>query len=103
MKNARVHLLNTETEQKHSENVNAQSANTVKDDSEQVKIPCILDDPNEVKRGRQTEVNSLKEVGVMVTVKRSSTAKKRVIRTRWVDRVKDGSVMSRLVLEKVSW
>ena len=52
-----------------------------------------------MKKGRQKELNSLREVGVMKTVKRSSAAGKRVIQTRWVDREQDGCVKSSLVLK----
>ena len=45
--------------------------------------------------GRQKELNSLKEMGVMTAVKRTTAADKRVIQTRWVDREKDGCVKSR--------
>ena len=64
------------------------------DDSRQTKTPTILDDPKEVKKGRQKELNTLREVGLMTTVKRASAAGKRVIQMRWVDRGKDGCVKS---------
>ena len=59
----------------------------------------ILDDPKEVMKGRQKELNSLKEMGVVTAVKRTTATGKRVIQTRWVDREKDGCVKSRLVLK----
>ena len=57
----------------------------------------ILDDYEEMVKGRQKELNSLKEMGAMTVAKRSEAVGKRVIQTRWVDRVKDGRV--RLVLK----
>ena len=59
----------------------------------------ILDDPKEVMKGRQKELNSLKEMGVMTAAKKTAAAGKRVIQTRWVDREKDGCVKSGLVLK----
>ena len=50
-------------------------------------------------KGRQKELNSLKEMGTMTVVKRSEAVGKRTIQTRWVDREKDGRVKSRLVLK----
>ena len=52
-----------------------------------------------MKKGRQKELNSLKEMGVMTAVKRSEAAGKQVIKTRWVDPEKDGCVKSKLVLK----
>ena len=69
------------------------------EDSEQPKMLTILDDTKEVMKGRQKELNSLKEIGLMTAVKRTTAAGKRVIKTRWVDREKDGNVKSRLVLK----
>ena len=83
-------LLNDET---------GEEAKPWSDESEKVKILRILDDHKEVKKGRQKELNSLKEMGVMTDVKRSQAADKRVIQPRWVDREKDGCVKSRLVLK----
>ena len=68
-------------------------------DSEQPKMSTILDDPKEVMKGCQKELNSLKEMGVMTAAKKTAAAGKRVIQTRWVDREKDGCVKSRLVLK----
>ena len=62
----------------------------------------ILDDPKEVIKGRQKELNSLKGMGVMTAVKRTTAAGKRVIHTRWVVRAKDGCVQSRLVLKDIN-
>ena len=50
-------------------------------------------------KGRQKELNSLKEMGTMTVVKRTEAVGKRTIQTRWVDREKDGKVKSRLVLK----
>ena len=63
------------------------------------KILSVLDDHEEMTKGRQKELNSLKEMGAMTAVQRSEAAGKRVIQTRWVDREKDGRVKSRLVLK----
>ena len=63
-----------------------------------MKIVSVLDDYEEMTKGRQKELNSLEEMGALSAVKRSEEASKRVIQTRWVDREKDGRVKSRLVL-----
>ena len=68
------------------------------EDSEPPNMLTILDDPKEVMKRRQKELNSLKEVVVMSAVKRTTAAGKRVIQTQWVDRGKDGCVKSRRVL-----
>ena len=62
----------------------------------------VLDDPKEMKKGRQKELNSLKEMGALTAVKRSEAVGKRVIQTRWLDRGKDGRVKSRLVLKDLT-
>ena len=59
----------------------------------------VLDDYEEMMKGRQKELNSLKEMGTMTVVKRTEAVGKRTIQTRWVDREKDGKVKSRLVLK----
>ena len=41
------------------------------EDSELPRMLTILDDSEEVMKGRQKELNSLKEMGVMTTVKRT--------------------------------
>ena len=51
-------------------------------------------------KGRQKELNSLKEMGAMTAVQRPEAAGKRVIQTRWVDREQDGRVKSTLVLKE---
>ena len=53
-----------------------------------MKILSVLDDYEEMMKGRQKELNSLKEVGSMTVVKGSEAFGKRVIQTRWVDRDK---------------
>ena len=62
----------------------------------------ILDDPKEVMKGRQKELNSLKEMGAKTDAKRTKAAGKRVIQTRWVDREQDGCVKSRIVLKEIN-
>ena len=62
----------------------------------------ILDDPKEVMKGLQKELNSLKEMGVVTAVMRTTAAGKRAIQTRRVDREKDGCVKSRLVLKDIN-
>ena len=69
--------------------------------SRQTQIFAFLDDPKDAKKGRQKEMNSLREVGVMTIVKRSSAAGHRVEQTRWVDRGNDGCVKSSFVLSRV--
>ena len=68
--------------------------------SEKTKILTVLDNNEEMMKGRQKELNSLKGMGAMTAVKRSEAVGKRVIQTRWVDREKDGRVKSRLVLKE---
>ena len=69
--------------------------------NEDNEIPkfTVLDDYEEMMKGRQKELNSLKELGTMTVVKRCEAVGKRTIQTRWVDREKDGRVKSRLVLK----
>ena len=62
----------------------------------------VLDDHEEMMKGRQKELNSLKEMGAMTVVKGSEAIGKRAIQTRWVDREKDGQVKSRPVLKDYS-
>ena len=64
-----------------------------------MKIVSVLDDYEEMTKGRQKELNSLEEMGALSVVKRSEEASKRATQTRWVDREKDGRVKSRLVLK----
>ena len=67
-------------------------------DNEKPKL-TVLDDYEEMMKGRQEELNSLKAMGMITVVKRSEAVGKRTIQTRWVDREKDGRVKSRLVLK----
>ena len=68
------------------------------EDKEMPKF-TVLDDNEEMMKGRLKELNSLKEMGAMTVVKRSEAVGKRTIQTRRVDREKDGRVKSRLVLK----
>ena len=63
------------------------------------KILTILNGPKEAKKGRQKELNSLREMDVMTTVKQSSAGGKRVTQTRSVDQEKDVYEKSRFVLK----
>ena len=72
---------------------------TGSEEVQKTKILSVLDGHEEMMKERLKELNSLKEMGAMTTVKRSEAAGKRVIQTRWVDRTKDGRVRSRLVLK----
>ena len=89
-------------------NVDEHLVNVVKDEnsleansSEDNEMPklTVLDDYEEMMKGREKELNSLKEMGTMTVVKRSEAVGKRTIQTRWVDREKDGRVKSRLALK----
>ena len=68
------------------------------EDNEMPKL-TVLDDHEEMMKGRQKELNSLKEMGAMTVVKRSEAVGRRAIQTRWVDREQHGRVKSRLVLK----
>ena len=68
------------------------------EDSEMPKL-TVLDGHEEMTKGRQKELNSLKEMGAMTVVKRSEAVGRRAIQTRWADREKDGRVQSRLFLK----
>ena len=70
-----------------------------REEVQRMKILLALDDYEEMMKGRQKELNFLKEIRTMTIVKRSEAVGKRVIQTRWVDREKDGRVKSRLVLK----
>ena len=97
--NVDVHLLNVVNTLVSDETV---PETNLDEDSEQPKIWTILDDPTEVMKGRPKELNSLKEMGVMTAVKRTTAAGKRVIQTRWVDLERDGCAKSRLVLKDIN-
>ena len=71
------------------------------EDNEMPKF-TVLGDYDEMMKGRQKELNSLKEMATMTVVKRSEAVGKRTIQTRWGDREKDGRVKSRLVLKDYS-
>ena len=77
---------------------NAEDAKHWSEELEKTKILTVFDDHEEMMKGRQKELNSLKEMGAMTAVNRSDAVGKRVIQTRWVHREKDGRVKSRLVL-----
>ena len=78
---------------------NAEDAKHWSEELEKTKIFSVFDDHEEMMKGRQKELNSLKEMGAMTAVKRSDAVGKQVIQTRWVDREKDGRVRSRLFLK----
>ena len=52
------------------------------DGSRQTKILTILDDPQEVKKGRQKELNSLKDMGVMTTSRWQTSDTDAMVRSR---------------------
>ena len=93
--NVDQHSVNVVNMLTKDENVPEANSNEV---NEMPKI-TILDDYEEMMKGRQKELNSLKEMGTMTIVQRSEAVGKRTIQTRWVDREKDGRVKSRLVLK----
>ena len=68
------------------------------EDNEVQKL-TVLDDYEEMMKGGQKELNSLKEMGTMTVVERSEAVGKRTIQTFRVDREKDGRVKSWLVLK----
>ena len=70
------------------------------EDNEMPKL-TVLEDYEEMMKGRQKELNSLKEMGTMTVVKRSEAVGKRTIQTRWVDREKDRRVKSKVSLERL--
>ena len=107
--NVDEHLMNVVSMLTKEENMpEAKGAELTKDenipeansneDNEMPKL-TVLDDYVEMMKGRQKELNSLKEMGTTTVVKRSEAVGKRTIQTRWVDREKDGRVKSRLVLK----
>ena len=93
--NVDENLLNVVSILTKDENMPEANSN---EDNEMPKF-TVLDDYEEMMKGRQKELNSLKEMGTMTVVKRSEAVGKRTIQTRWVDREKDGRVKSRLVLK----
>ena len=93
--NVDQHLVNVVNMLTKDENMPEANSN---EDTEMPKLTGF-DDCEEMMKGRQEELNSLKEMGTMTVVKRSEAVGKRTIQTRWVDREKDGRVKSRLVLK----
>ena len=93
--NVDEHLLNVVKTLTKDENMPEANSN---EDNEMPKL-TVLDDYEEMMKGWQKVLNSLKEMGAMTVVKRSEAVGKRTIQTRWVDREKDGRVKSRLVLK----
>ena len=93
--NVDEHLMNVVSMIIKDENMPYANSN---EDNEMPKF-TVLDDYEEMMKGRQKELNSLKEMGTMTVVKRSEAVGKRTIQTRWVDREKDGRAKSRLVLK----
>ena len=91
--NVDEHLVNVVNMLTKDENMPEANSN---DDNEMPKL-TVLDDCEEMMKGRQKELNSLIEMGTMTVVKRSEAVGKRTIQTRWVDREKDGRVKSRLL------
>ena len=55
------------------------------DENNEMPKLTVLYDHEEMMKGRQKELNSLKEMGAMTVVKRSEAVGKRAIQTRWVD------------------
>ena len=93
--NVDEHLMNVVSMLTKDENMPEANSN---EDNEMLKL-TVLDDYEEMMKGRQKELNSLKGMGTMTVVKRSEAVGKRTIQTRWVDREKDGRVKSRLFLK----
>ena len=52
------------------------------DEDNEIPKLTVLDDDEEMMKGRQKELNSLKEMGAMTVVKRSEAVGKRAIQTR---------------------
>ena len=69
-----LYLLNTASNTLLSDETGVEK-NPWNHDSGQAKIWTILDDPREVKKGREKELNSLNELRVVTAVKRSSAAR----------------------------
>ena len=90
--NVDEHLMNVMSMLTKDENMPEANSN---EDNEMT----ILDDYEEMMKGRQNELYSLKGMGTMTVVKRSEAVGKRTIQTRWVDREKVGQVKSGLVLK----
>ena len=93
--NVDENLLNVVNTLTKDENMPEATSN---EENEMPKL-TVLDDHEEMMKGRQKELNPLKEMGAMTVVKRSEAVGRRTIQTRWVVREKDGRVKSRLVLK----
>ena len=93
--NVDQHLVNVVNMLTKDENMPEANSN---EDNEMPKL-TVLVDYEEMMKGKQKELNSLKEMGTMTVVKRPKAVGKRTIQTRWADREKDGRVKSRLVLK----
>ena len=97
-----VSLLTEESEAKGAEltkDENMPEANS-NEDNEMPKL-TVLDDYEEMTKGRQKELNSLKEMGTMTVVKRFEAVGKRTIQTRWVDRAKKRTSEIKVGLERL--
>ena len=73
-----------------------------KDEGHEMPKLTMLDNHEEMMKGRQKELNSLKEMGCDDSCERYEAVGKRAVQTRWVDREKDGRVKSKLVLKDYS-
>ena len=93
--NVDEHLINVVSILTKDENIPEANSN---EDNEMPKF-TVLDDYEEMMKGRPKELNSLKEMRTMTVVKRSEAVGKRTIQTGCVDREKDGQKKSRLVLK----
>ena len=82
--NVDENLLNVVSILTKDENIPEANSN---EDNEMPKF-TVLYDYEEMMKGRQKELNSLKEMGTMTVVKRTEAVGKRTIQTRWVDREK---------------
>ena len=76
-----------------------EEARTWREKVQKTNILSVRGDHEDMMKGRQKELNSLKEMGAMTAVTQSVAVGKQVIQTRWVDREKDGRVKCRLVLK----
>ena len=77
--NVDEHLMNVVSMLTKDENMPEANSN---EDNEMPKL-TVLDDYEEMMKGEQKELNSLKEMGTMTIVKRSEAVGKRTIQTRW--------------------
>ena len=79
------HLVNVVNMVTKDENMPEANSN---EDNEMPKL-TVLDDYEEMMKGKQKELNSLNEMDKMTVVKRSEAVGKRTIQRRWVDHEKD--------------